>query len=116
MDYFAGFYGISGNEAISRSSTLLRSVGLEGSEKMKIRAYSQGMKKRFSLAASMLGDPQNFLFDEVLNGLSISSSFGTQIPISPATYGLTSYSIALAGVFWVLVPAGLFLYSTSRRD
>ena len=69
MEYFAGFYGISGEEAVSRSSTLLKSVGLEGSETMKIRAYSQGMKKRFSLAASMLGDPQNFLFDEVLNGL-----------------------------------------------
>ncbi len=27
------------------------------------------MKKRFSLAVSMLTNPQNFLFDEVLNGL-----------------------------------------------
>src|SRR5207245_5029796 len=27
------------------------------------------MKKRFSLAVSLLSDPQNFLFDEVLNGL-----------------------------------------------
>ncbi len=69
MEYFAGFYGISGEEAVSRSSTLLKSVGLEGSQTKKIRAYSQGMKKRFSLAASMLGDPQNLLFDEVLNGL-----------------------------------------------
>ncbi|MGD0476819.1 MAG: ABC transporter permease [Nitrososphaerales archaeon] len=56
------------------------------------------------------------LVGDFLNGLSISSSFGTQTPISPATYGLTPYSIALAGVFWVLVPAGLFLYSASRRD
>ena len=56
------------------------------------------------------------LVGDFLNGLSISSSFGTQIRISPATYGLTPYSIALAGVFWVLVPAGLFLYSASRRD
>jgi ABC-2 type transport system permease protein len=56
------------------------------------------------------------LVGDLLNGLSISSSFGTQIRISPATYGLTPYSIALAGVIWVLVPAGLFLYSASRRD
>jgi ABC-2 type transport system ATP-binding protein len=69
MEYFAGFYGISRDDAASRSSQLLKSVGLEGSEKMKVRAYSQGMKKRFALAASMLGDPRNFLFDEVLNGL-----------------------------------------------
>jgi ABC-2 type transport system permease protein len=56
------------------------------------------------------------LVGDFLNGLSISSSFGTQIPISPATYGLTPYSIALTGLFWVLVPAGIFLYSSSRRD
>jgi ABC-2 type transport system ATP-binding protein len=69
MEYFAGFYGISPSDSASRSAALLKSVGLEGSETKKIRAYSQGMKKRFSLAASMLGDPQNYLFDEVLNGL-----------------------------------------------
>ena len=27
------------------------------------------MKKRFSIAAAMMGDPDNFLFDETLNGL-----------------------------------------------
>ena len=69
MQYFAGFYGIPGAEAKERSAELLKSVGLEGVEERKLRDYSQGMKKRFSLGASMLSDPQNFLFDEVLNGL-----------------------------------------------
>jgi ABC-2 type transport system ATP-binding protein len=69
MRYFAGFYGVPPPEIEPRSMGLLKSVGLEGSESMKIRTYSQGMKKRFSLAASMLGSPKNYLFDEVLNGL-----------------------------------------------
>lgn len=69
MKYFAGFYDIPASEVESRSKELLKSVGLEGNEEKKLRAFSQGMKKRFSLAASQLGNPKNYLFDEVLNGL-----------------------------------------------
>ncbi len=69
MRYFAGFYDIPDAEAESRSIELLKSVGLQGAETRKMRTYSQGMKKRFSLAASLLGSPKNYLFDEVLNGL-----------------------------------------------
>ena len=69
MKYLAGFYNIERTEARRKSKELLASVGLLGFENRKIRTYSQGMKKRFSLAVSLLSDPQNFLFDEVLNGL-----------------------------------------------
>jgi ABC-2 type transport system ATP-binding protein len=44
-------------------------VSLAGFEKKKLMIYSQGMKKRFSLAAALLPDPKNYLFDETLNGL-----------------------------------------------
>ncbi len=71
MTYFYGFYGIPTSEAGSRSSELLKSVGLSGSEIRKIRTYSQGMKKRFSLAVSMLSNPPNYPFDEILNGLGV---------------------------------------------
>ncbi len=69
MQYLAGFYGIDRTEAKKRSKELLSSVGLSGHENRKLRTYSQGMKKRFSLAVSLISNPQNFLFDEVLNGL-----------------------------------------------
>ena len=69
MEYFAGFYGIPASEANGRSMSLLASVGLQEFEKTKVGSYSQGMKKRFALAASMLSEPKNYLFDEVLNGL-----------------------------------------------
>jgi len=69
MRYLAGYYGLSSAEARKRSKDLLGLMGLSGFENRKFRTYSQGMKKRFALAASMLNDPQNLLFDEVLNGL-----------------------------------------------
>ncbi len=67
--YYAGFYGIAASEARPRARELLARVGLEGEERGRIRHFSQGMRKRFSLASAMLVDPQNLLLDEVLNGL-----------------------------------------------
>jgi ABC-2 type transport system ATP-binding protein len=72
LDYFiylAGYYGIGKGEAKKKAEELFSLVGLQGREKDKLKNYSQGMKKRFALAASLISDPKNFLFDEVLNGL-----------------------------------------------
>ncbi len=69
MMYYAGFHGLGGQQAEERCLSLLKKVGLQGYENNKLREYSMGMKKRFSLAVSMISDPPNFLFDEVLNGL-----------------------------------------------
>lgn len=67
--YYAGFYAIPKAEAEAKSEQLFKELSLGGFEKRKLRTYSQGMKKRFSLAAAMLPDPQNYVFDEILNGL-----------------------------------------------
>ncbi len=72
LDYFvylAGYYGISSSEARSLGKKLLEEVGLGNALYRKLKEYSQGMKKRFALAVSMINNPDNFLFDEVLNGL-----------------------------------------------
>ncbi|WP_052833618.1 ABC transporter ATP-binding protein [Staphylothermus hellenicus] len=72
LDYFAylaGYYGLSSSEAYSLGKKLFEEVGLSGAEYKKLQEYSQGMKKRFALAVSMINDPPNFVFDEVLNGL-----------------------------------------------
>jgi ABC-2 type transport system ATP-binding protein len=67
--YHAGFHGLTGRSADKRARELLDLVGLHGFEEDRIRTYSQGMKRRFGLAAAMLSDPQNLLLDEILNGL-----------------------------------------------
>ncbi len=72
LDYFtylAGYYGISFSEARRLGRRLLEEVGLGDAMNKKLKEYSQGMKKRFALAVSMINNPDNFLFDEVLNGL-----------------------------------------------
>ncbi len=69
MRYFAGFYDMHGEETDNRITQLLEKVGLKGQFNKKLRNYSQGMKKRFAIAESIIGDPKNVLFDETLNGL-----------------------------------------------
>lgn len=69
LRYYAGFFGVSGNEARERVDKALETVGLAQYTKKKLKNYSQGMKKRFSLAVSLVAERQNYLFDETLNGL-----------------------------------------------
>lgn len=69
LRYYAGFYAIKGKKANDLAYKLLHDVGLEEYTLKKVKTFSQGMKKRFSLASAMLSNPGNFLFDESLNGL-----------------------------------------------
>ncbi|MEM3980668.1 MAG: ABC transporter ATP-binding protein, partial [Ignisphaera sp.] len=72
LDYFiylAGYYGIGVSEARELGKKLLEEVGLGNAMRVKLKNFSLGMKKRFALAVSMINNPDNFLFDEVLNGL-----------------------------------------------
>lgn len=69
LKYYAGFYGLHGPELESNIESLLKRFNIWEARNKKLKDYSQGMKKRFSIAAAMIGDPQNYLFDETLNGL-----------------------------------------------
>ena len=68
LGYLAGYYAGEAGSANDRR-TLLRAVGLEPQERAPYSTLSQGMKKRFAVATSMLGQPSNYLLDELLNGL-----------------------------------------------
>jgi len=69
LKYYAGFYGVPHEEAEDEAEKLLKKFNIWEARKIPLKSYSQGMKKRFSIAAAMMGDPDNFLFDETLNGL-----------------------------------------------
>jgi ABC-type transport system involved in multi-copper enzyme maturation permease subunit len=45
-----------------------------------------------------------------------AASVGSGISISPATYGLTPLTIAVAAAFWVVAPLAAFLYVAARTD
>ena len=69
LKYFAGFFGISSEIAERRAMELLERLSLNKQADRKVMNYSQGMKKRFAIAAAMIHDPKNYLFDETLNGI-----------------------------------------------
>lgn len=69
LEYYAGFHGLTGSSARSLCRELLARVGLAEVETGRIRTFSQGMKRRFSLASAMVSDPPNLLLDEIMSGL-----------------------------------------------
>ena len=69
LRFHAGYYGLGGEAARSRSASLLDFVGLGPQGRLRYKALSQGMQKRFALAAALLGNPKVILLDEILNGL-----------------------------------------------
>ncbi len=69
LKYYAGFYGLKKDGLEDHIESLLRQFNIWEARNKKLKDYSQGMKKRFSIAAALIGEPQNFLFDETLNGL-----------------------------------------------
>ncbi len=56
------------------------------------------------------------LVQQYLNGVTITSTSGASIPISPATYGLTPFTLVGAAAFWVFVPLAGSLYLATHRD
>lgn len=69
LRYFAGFYGRNSKAIEEKINEIINTVGLAKAANRKIKTYSQGMKKRFALAAAMLSSPRNYVLDEILNGL-----------------------------------------------
>ncbi len=69
LKYYAGFYNIQSDEAEKKAIELLKKFDIYNYRNRKLKYYSQGMKKRFSLVSAMIGNPDNYLFDETLNGL-----------------------------------------------
>src|SRR5205823_2871517 len=58
-----------GGEAATRVAHVLETVGLQGRAHDKVGGYSQGMRQRLGLAASLLRDPKLLILDEPTNGL-----------------------------------------------
>lgn len=63
------FSGVTGSGSEEHCAYLLDLVGLSDSAFQKLKGFSRGMLKRFSIACSLLGQPSNFLMDEVFNDL-----------------------------------------------
>ncbi len=69
LNFFGNLYGLKASDIKKKSSEVLEFVGLQNDAKKLAGQYSGGMKKRLSLAVSLLHDPAILLLDEPTVGI-----------------------------------------------
>ncbi|TXK85783.1 ABC transporter ATP-binding protein [Paenibacillus sp. N3.4] len=69
LEFFAALYGISGTRRKQRMQEVMELVDLSAHLKKQITHYSGGMKRRLSLAISLLHEPEILILDEPTVGI-----------------------------------------------
>ena len=69
LHFAARMYGLSREEARSRTDELLGFLSLQDERGKLIVDYSQGMRKKTALAAALIHNPRVLFLDEPLNGI-----------------------------------------------
>ncbi len=69
LRFFAGLHGMKKTEMDVRINEVLTLVDLTADRKKSVAFYSGGMKKRLSLAAALIHEPDVFLLDEPTVGI-----------------------------------------------
>ena len=67
--YFAGLFGLRGEERRKRVAGLLDKVGIGGERRLPLRKYSKGMLQRVGLAQALVNQPELVILDEPMSGL-----------------------------------------------
>jgi ABC-2 type transport system ATP-binding protein len=73
LRFFANLYGVIGRRERERVAWALDFVGLTDRRRMRVEAYSGGMKRRLNLAAALVHDPELILLDEPTAGVDPQS-------------------------------------------
>jgi lipooligosaccharide transport system ATP-binding protein len=66
---FGGYFGLSAKDIDARIPSLLEFAQLEGKKDASIRELSGGMKRRLTIARSLVNDPDMLVLDEPTTGL-----------------------------------------------
>lgn len=69
LDFFAGIYGLRGSKKAERIKRVMEIVNLSEEMNKVVRNYSGGMKRRLSLAISLLHEPEILVLDEPTVGI-----------------------------------------------
>lgn len=69
LNFYASLYGLSGTNKKNRINEVLELVTLKDDYKKPVHFYSGGMKRRLSLAISLIHNPQILILDEPTVGI-----------------------------------------------
>jgi ABC-2 type transport system ATP-binding protein len=72
--FCGALYGLSRSERESRARGLLEQFGLEEAGRRPFRAYSRGMKRKLTIAAGIIHEPQILFLDEPTTGIDVASA------------------------------------------
>lgn len=74
LEFFGGLLGLRGRELRHKIEYLLHLVGLSDARNLPFMRYSNGMKRKLSLARCLLNDPPVYLLDEPTVGIDPASA------------------------------------------
>ena len=72
--FCASLYGIHKNERQRRARNLLETFRLKEAADRKFSAYSKGMKRKLTIAAGIIHNPQILFLDEPTTGIDVASA------------------------------------------
>jgi len=72
--FCASMYGIGKQERRKRAKILLEQFGLQEAANRKFSGYSKGMKRKLTIAAGIIHQPQILFLDEPTTGIDVASA------------------------------------------
>jgi len=74
LRFFGECYGLSRKTIRDRQETLLAALALDPGDGKRLGEYSKGMRRKVSLARSLIHDPSVLIYDEATSGLDPMTS------------------------------------------